>query len=457
MKEAAETGRVERLDGQRLDARPSTVAGSAAGSVDRSPVLAAALSFVWPGLGQWYAGRARRALLFALPVLALVVIVALQAAGGLERLAALLFVPSFSLAAMVVFVVAGGWRLAAMVDAYRAALGRAPARAGRLAPIVVVALSSIVLVSHALAASYAYAFFHAGPRIFVSDGQGAAAVGPSTGGGRLTALFVGVDSRPWRGWENTDTLLVVSLDRADGTVTMLSLPRDIAELPLSDGTIYKRKINSLMSFAAAHPERFPAGPTATLRREVGHLIGIPIDYYASVDLPGLLALIDAVGGVEVDNESPIRDSTYKFEREDRGGFYLEPGVHHLNGWAAIAYVRSRKDGGSDLLRASRQQEVLVNLRRKLADPGTLLRLPAVLSAAAEAVRTNVPAEELDDFLALAREMGDGTNTVRHVLGPPQIHHPPRAETGGSWIYRVRMEEMARLSVELFGEDSRYAD
>jgi hypothetical protein len=59
------------------------------------------------------------------------------------------------------------------------------------------------------------------------------------------------------------------------------------------------------------------------------------------------------------------------------------------------------------------------------------------------------------MLELAQNVDDGgIRTV--VLGPPYSVHPPTSETGGVWILRLDMARLAGLSVELFGEDSRYA-
>ena len=51
-------------------------------SAGRSPSLTAFLSFLWPGLGEWYAGSAQRALLFAIPVLTVAIVFVLQLQGG---------------------------------------------------------------------------------------------------------------------------------------------------------------------------------------------------------------------------------------------------------------------------------------------------------------------------------------------------------------------------------------
>ena len=93
---------------------PASTLGPA--SERRSPSIAAFLSFLWPGLGHWYTRRDRAALLFALPVIGVVLIVAVQAVGGVGQLAALLISPSSALTVAILVVLLGVWRELAVID-----------------------------------------------------------------------------------------------------------------------------------------------------------------------------------------------------------------------------------------------------------------------------------------------------------------------------------------------------
>jgi LCP family protein required for cell wall assembly len=270
-------------------------------------------------------------------------------------------------------------------------------------------------------------------------------------------LIAGIDSAPSRTTLLTDTLIVVSLDPSTGDVAMVSFPRDIARFPLWDGRTYTGKINELYSWARRHPEEFPEGGMATITREVGYLLGIDVEHYASVNMGGFERMIDEVGGVTIVNERAINDPSYGGWRDGRVGFRLPAGRHTLDGQTALAYVRSRKGAGdNDFSRARRQQQVLVALAAKLSDPGMVPRLPGILDAASRTVSTNFPAERLGEMLELARRLDD--EDVRHVvLGPPYATHPPTSTTGGIYTLSLDLDKVADLSVELFGEESRYAE
>ena len=139
---------------------------------------------------------------------------------------------------------------------------------------------------------------------------------PETAQSRINILLTGVDSAETRTTALTDTLLVISINPVDKSVVMLSLPRDISNFPLYDGRTYKGKINSLMTWARNHKKEFPDGPFPTLIKEIGFLVGVPIHYYAAIDLQGFRKMIDAVGGVTVNNPKVINDPRYELAGRD---------------------------------------------------------------------------------------------------------------------------------------------
>ena len=222
---------------------------------------------------------------------------------------------------------------------------------------------------------------------------------------RLNVLLIGIDSGPGRTEALTDSLIVVSLDPVGRRVTMLSIPRDLAGIPLGNGDTYGPKINSLMGYAARNPKAFPDGGVRTLERAVAALLGIPIHAYAEVDLGGFAQMVDAVGGVDIDVRKPLNDPNYP--RLDGGhGWSVTAGPHHFGGLDALAYARIRKVlGESDLTRAARQQEVLVALRNQAVGAGLLVRLPELLDAVGSTVKTDLPQDQLPQLAALAEQIG----------------------------------------------------
>src|SRR5688500_11070354 len=97
--------------------RALTTASQHAAPRRRSALAGAAMSFLLPGLGQWYLGRHASAVLFALPILIMGALLALQLYEGLTVFAARLLEPSFALTLLLLVILAGIWRLVSMLDA----------------------------------------------------------------------------------------------------------------------------------------------------------------------------------------------------------------------------------------------------------------------------------------------------------------------------------------------------
>src|SRR6185503_7833170 len=133
-----------------------------------------------------------------------------------------------------------------------------------------------------------------------------------------------------------------------GTATaMISVPRDLYGVPLPDGTPFNRKLNTLMVYAGSHPDQFAAGGVAPLKATIGKLLGMPIHYFAAINMLGFKQMVDSIGGVDITVQRAINDPTYWNEYDAQTGFYLKAGTYHMDGHTALAFVRSRKGAGDN--------------------------------------------------------------------------------------------------------------
>jgi len=439
----------------------------------RSPTIATTLSFLWPGLGQWYMGYERAALILAVPTAIAILGLLIWLSGGIESAVVDLIIgPSAALLAIAI-VAAGLWRLTAMSHA--AWLGGGMAAFRRPATGVTFALLAVIVgFTHLWAASVSWSLYLGAKRVFspgaplvvTPNGSAPSPTGPfgvvppvatpETPDARINILLTGIDAAENRHTTLTDTLIVASIDPVSGDVALISFPRDIARFPTPDGHTYEGKINSLMTYANNHPKQYPNGGLSTLVDELGYLLGAPINYYAAVDLDGFSRLIDAVGGITVNNPRTIDDPTYTGWKDGHRGFHLSAGVHKLNGETALAYARSRKGAGdNDFSRSRRQQQILLALRQRVTDPTLLPRLPSIISSASETVSTNFPRERIEEMFGVARNLKSDDSVRRFVLGPPYARNPPKGTPGGYQLV-LDMDRMAKLSIDLFGQQSRYA-
>jgi LCP family protein required for cell wall assembly len=421
---------------------------------DGRRLFAAVLSAILPGLGQAFNGRWRAALVFGVPSLVLIGVTwLLLQLNSPTMLLARAIVPSNLQVLLILNWVLLGWRMLSALEAF--VDRRYPARPGRLGGIGLLVLMAAAVLPHLLAHAYGTIAASTFERVFAGalgeptggpDDDAGSTAGPTPGPGeRINVLLMGIDSGPRRTQALTDSLIVVSLDPVGRTATMLSIPRDLVDVPLSNGDTYGPKINSLLGWANRHDEVFPEGGTRALEDAVGAMLDIPIHYYAKVDLAGFVTMVDAVGGVDVDVERPLADPKY-------GGFGVGPGwsitagPHHLDGPNALAYARIRKSNGeSDFTRAARQQQVLVAIRDQAVASNLLVSLPGLLDAVGDSVRTDVPAEMLPELAAFAEEIG-GDRTTRAVMTSPMVKSGGKNHRYGSVVVPVpkRIAEMVAV-------------
>ena len=375
-----------------------------------------------PGLGQLFNGRRQLAAIFLVPSLILLLLgVIAIATQSPARLTAWAVNPAVLGTLLTLNLLVLLWRLVAVGQAFLDTRWAGPT--GRLGVGGIVVITILVILPHAMVYRYGTALDDTFGRIF-TGGDGAVAGQPTPTppalDERINVLLIGTDALRTRTTTLTDTMMVASLDPVGKTVSLLSIPRDLIKVPLANGDVYGPKLNSLMSYADAHPDEFPDGGIKTLEGAVGALLGIPIEHYAEVRFGGFIRMVDAVGGVDVTVKDGFNDPTYDGYGTKQRGFSIEPGKHHLDGIEALAYARARKAAGeSDFTRAARQQQILVALRDAVTRDGSLLwKLPDLIDAVGESIRTDMPVELLPQLAAIVDEVENDDVTkavIRHPL------------------------------------------
>lgn len=196
--------------------------------------------------------------------------------------------------------------------------------------------------------------------------------------GRTNALILGKGDPGHAGQELSDSIMVVSFNKATKQVATISIPRDTqAAIP---GYGY-RKINN------AHA----LGGSKLAAQTVSGLLDVPIDYTIVTDFVGLKQLVDAVGGIEVDVKEALVDSEYPCADNEwlSCGINIQAGLQHMDGAKVLEYTRCRKGTcGNDFGRAARQQEVIALVMAKLVQPSLWLN-PLRATAVSNALRTGM--------------------------------------------------------------------
>lgn len=178
---------------------------------------------------------------------------------------------------------------------------------------------------------------------------------------------------------NTDVMFTVQVK--DGVTHITQVPRDTFVETPELGVL---KANAL--YASGGPE--------SAKAEVGRLLAMPVQKHIKVNLNAVAKVADALGGVEVD----VPKSMYYVDNAQGLLIDLLPGRQVLKGEDLEGFLRFRHDELGDLGRMERQRLVLAEVFRKLVQPATLARLPALLQIAGEDIRTDLTPIEMTQLL-----------------------------------------------------------
>lgn len=220
----------------------------------------------------------------------------------------------------------------------------------------------------------------------------------------LNILVLGSDRLPntpnWR----TDVMMIVALDFEQERVGVISIPRDVYVNPIPNHQPNKMNV---LDYLGERDEPNGGGPKL-LKSIIQERMGIPIHHYLRFDFQSFQAVVDTLGGVEIEVDCPYVDSVIN----------LKAGVQRLTSEQALRYVRSR-DRGGDLDRARRQQRLIWAVRNQVLKENLLPRLPALYQNLAGSIQTDVG---LVTALRLARFVLtiNPDNVHSLVLAPPNL-------------------------------------
>jgi LCP family protein required for cell wall assembly len=481
------------------------------------PLAIVLVSALVPGLGHLAIGRRTIGLLYLVPTLVAVAVVAIWSLSlGLYGTAALLVTPGAMTILIAVNILVAGWRTSAAVEV----IGRtSPGRGSILASVVV--LLVVIGIPHLLVANtlsatqtfldetFAAADASPDPGLagletpyptFTEPPEetptpvGATPSPPSSGtpaptpsptpvippypsdggdgtlprfgasvpweradpeqpwgdDGRFDLLLIGSDAGAGRWSRRNDVMLLVEVDVATGKVAMIGLPRNLQNAPYPPGPARDASacgcqpglMNEMYVEATArHPGLWPGRGAVkgigAVRSVVSTLTGRPIDAVLIVDLVGVIRVVDAMGGVDINVPYAVEDWAYPDPGSGKIHIRIKAGKQHMDGHTALAYARSRHQD-SDYGRMERQQTLLLAIRKQLG-PEAILNAPALFAATRGTAWTDLPREALPALVELfGRTQGQAVQQLRIV---PSRY--PSFMTA-AWVNQVRRDVAALL-------------
>lgn len=237
----------------------------------------------------------------------------------------------------------------------------------------------------------------------------------------ISILLMGADPRKEeRG--RSDSLMLVTLNQTEQSMKILSIPRDTYTEIVGKGV--KDKINHAYAF----------GGVDTTVATVENFLNVPVQYYIEVNMEGFKDIVNAVGGVDVNNDL---DFTYQ-------GIHFEKDTLHLNGEEALAYSRMRMlDPRGDFGRQMRQRQIMQSVVKNGTNIEILSNYGTILGAIQKNVRTNLTQDEMFKIQQNYKETRNNIEEIE-VNGEGQM-------IGDTWYYIVSDEVRQELSKELRGQ------
>lgn len=229
--------------------------------------------------------------------------------------------------------------------------------------------------------------------------------------GRFDLLLLGSDAGIDRWSRRMDVMLLVEIDVASGKVAMIGLPRNLLNAPFPPGPArdavkcgcFSNLLNALyVEATVTHPSRWPGTGAVkgigAVRAVVSQLTGRPIDAVLVADLWGVIKVVDAMGGIDINVPAAVHDDHYPDPVWGSIVLNIAAGQQHFDGRMALAYARSRHQD-SDYGRMARQQTLLLAIRSQIG-VGTILNAPALFTAAKGFTWTDLPRSSLPNLVSL---------------------------------------------------------
>lgn len=243
----------------------------------------------------------------------------------------------------------------------------------------------------------------------------------------FTILLMGIDSTDEVLSENAiangDTLILITFNPKTLNATMFSIPRD-SYVPIS---CWSGKPENKITHAAAYGDD-------CMINTIKDYFDIDIDYYAKINFKGLVKLVDAVGGVDVNVGQRLCT-----DDSSRGGqVCINPGEQTLNGEQALVYARNRKQlANGDFGRAEHQQEIIMALVNKIKTIKDVSTFMDILNTVSNSMDTNLTTKQILSFYNVGKDIlkrstvTDNSNVINvqrlYLQGTGQMIYDERAK------------------------------
>lgn len=244
-----------------------------------------------------------------------------------------------------------------------------------------------------------------------------------------------------------DSIHVVHIDFTVPKVMVIDFPRDLwVEIPgISDHHgITQGKLNQAYLFGNPGMGYYdgPGEGPGLLARTLDLNFGLRVDHYLAIDTKTFVRLIDTLGGVDVNVETPI-DLSYGISNPGPD-YFLSVGTHHLDGEHALILATNRIP--STFQRMKYQKIILSALRDKLLNPNMLPKLPKLVAQFITSVQTDFSPNDINSLIcigqAVTKENIQADSFPQEMFKASGIYDPYRNVT--TFIYEADFNKIRAM-------------
>jgi LCP family protein required for cell wall assembly len=261
-----------------------------------------------------------------------------------------------------------------------------------------------------------------------------------------TLLILGTDGESATS-DEIDALMLLYLDAEAERAFVLSIPRDLyvdvpGHAPACAGRVY-----GLGEQAGA------TGGLVLAQGAISATLGLPVRHAALVRFESFVALIDAIGGVDVEVPHVVEDPTFPDGHGGHDPLFIPAGLQHLDGALALRYARTRVVPAPGFGRAFRQQQLILAVHDRVTRldllPGLIAQAPTLWSAIADGIETDLSLSDVIDLALLATGIAtDDVHTA--ILG--ECCTAQHTTPAGERVLLPQKDEIETLMEDLLEEE-----
>ncbi len=269
---------------------------------------------------------------------------------------------------------------------------------------------------------------------------------PWSGKGRFTLLLLGVDKRPDESLagSRTDLMIIMSIDPVSHSAGILSIPRDLF-VPIP-GQSDMQRINSAYELGELNEPG--SGPKLAMQA-IQYNFGIPVNNYVLFTFDAVTAVIDAVGGVDINVPTAIDDEQFPDMNYGYDPLRIPAGLIHMDGTLALKYARTRHQD-DDFERTHRQQAIILAVRDKVVQlnmlPQLVQQAPILWTQLQGNFLTDLSLDQVLSLAVYARGLPPGS--IQHATIEGQYVRPIQWQ--GDSVLTPDRSKIGDLMTQVFG-------